>query len=428
MRWLWHAGVGTLTMALVCGCGTPREGNLPLPPGAHRSPTLAEQGPQPVDEPGPLLYDESRLDRGRERLPGEQAQPLSPNQAPDDGTSTAPQPPEFNRYMTIGAVIVEVGGAPIYTDKIVRDLEDVFAAEAKQRDLESFRQFAAAEIRKQVEVEIREEIYFAEALKSLSQQEQQQAEALATRYHQSLISDAGGSVEVARRLAREEGWDLDHRVRDRYRKLMVDLYLYKRVFPRVSVKPQDIRNYYARNVDDPAISQPEQLQFRIIAIQQRKVGSREQAQEKINELRRRLESGEEFAQLAQDYSHEFASRGGEIGWVNRGAFVHEAVENAVAQLQPGQFTEVIESGDTFFIARLEGHRPRQVRPFSDPAVQKRIEEILHSQQVAQMSQKAIERLQKDAIINPPNYSIEPAVELAMQRYQQWRGRTSAAAK
>jgi peptidyl-prolyl cis-trans isomerase SurA len=72
--------------------------------------------------------------------------------------------------------------------------------------------------------------------------------------------------------------------------------------------------------------------------------SEEQATRRLNELRRRIELGAEFADMARDFSQDpgSAQRGGELDWAYPGDLVPE-FERAMFQLQPGQLSDPVRS-------------------------------------------------------------------------------------
>lgn len=72
-----------------------------------------------------------------------------------------------------------------------------------------------------------------------------------------------------------------------------------------------------------------------------------------DELRKRLEAGEDFAALAKKYSDDpgSGSQGGDLGFVKRGTFVPE-FEATAYKLDPGQLSSVIETEFGFHIIEL----------------------------------------------------------------------------
>lgn len=72
--------------------------------------------------------------------------------------------------------------------------------------------------------------------------------------------------------------------------------------------------------------------------------SEEQARRRVVDIKRRLDLGADFAQLAKDFSQDpgSAARGGELDWAYPGDLVPE-FERAMFGLQPGQVSEPVRS-------------------------------------------------------------------------------------
>jgi peptidyl-prolyl cis-trans isomerase SurA len=89
---------------------------------------------------------------------------------------------------------------------------------------------------------------------------------------------------------------------------------------------------------------------------------RARARERIDELRKRLDAGENFADLAKKYSDDPGSgqNGGDLGWQKRGTFVPE-FEATVYKLEKGQMSPVIETEFGFHIIQLTERRGNLVQ-------------------------------------------------------------------
>jgi hypothetical protein len=323
-------------------------------------------------------------------------------------------------FMQLGAVVTSVNGEPIYADDVLDSLAKLFAAEAKTRDEYAFGVFARREIEKQVNVFIATELEVAAARKSLDDKEEMLARDLTTMWRLREISLAGGSLEQARAKAAADGLDFDKMVEDRNREILVQLYYQKKIFPRVQVTAEDIRRYYNTKAKTEFTEQ-DQAQFRVIRIDGVKTGSTEKALDKINNLRQRALSGEDFGKLAASVNDDAAlmRAGGDVGSVQRGAFALEPVEEAVWLLQPGQITEAVKIGDSFYIAKLEVRKDGRVRQFEDEDVQRQIEKKLRAEQIDARRQQQRRLLLQDAVIFPDPPDLSPIVAMAMQKYSQW---------
>jgi peptidyl-prolyl cis-trans isomerase SurA len=87
----------------------------------------------------------------------------------------------------------------------------------------------------------------------------------------------------------------------------------------------------------------EQTDTRHILIKLNEAVSEQEAKLKMDILRERLDSGENFAELARQYSEDSsANDGGNLGWVNPGDTAPE-FEKAMNNLAPGKISEPIRS-------------------------------------------------------------------------------------
>jgi parvulin-like peptidyl-prolyl isomerase len=82
------------------------------------------------------------------------------------------------------------------------------------------------------------------------------------------------------------------------------------------------------------------------------------------EIQSRVARCADFAAEARLHSTSGKTNGGYRGWVERNYF-RKDLEVAVFALQPTNVTEVVETPDAFFIARVSGRRPAAVTPLSE---------------------------------------------------------------
>jgi parvulin-like peptidyl-prolyl isomerase len=73
-----------------------------------------------------------------------------------------------------------------------------------------------------------------------------------------------------------------------------------------------------------------------------------------NSLLTQLQAGADFASLAQQYSQDTLTRdgGGDLGWFPRSVLISKEVEDAAFALQPGQFSNVVQSAFGFHIVQV----------------------------------------------------------------------------
>jgi len=96
---------------------------------------------------------------------------------------------------------------------------------------------------------------------------------------------------------------------------------------------------------------------RHILIQTSELVSSQEALERLQKLKQRIDGGEDFAQIAAANSDDKASAadGGSLGWVNPGTMVKE-FENAMNNLQPGEVSEPVKTPYGWHIILVEDRR------------------------------------------------------------------------
>ncbi|HEX5702073.1 MAG TPA: peptidylprolyl isomerase [Pyrinomonadaceae bacterium] len=107
------------------------------------------------------------------------------------------------------------------------------------------------------------------------------------------------------------------------------------------------------------------------------------ARAKAEEVLKRVKAGENFENLAKEYSDDGSKQnGGDLGWFGKGRMVPE-FENAAFALQPGQTSEIVESQFGFHIIKNEGRRTGDPERASQEVAQEKekklIEEIVKRQ-------------------------------------------------
>lgn len=98
----------------------------------------------------------------------------------------------------------------------------------------------------------------------------------------------------------------------------------------LEVTDEEVQAYYADNSEQFEV--PEQVRASHILLLETESRSGEQARSQLNDLRRRIEAGEDFAALATEYSEDEANAasGGDLGYFGRGAMTRQFEEAAFA--------------------------------------------------------------------------------------------------
>lgn len=440
----WCALLCAAAAVGVLGCGQPAA--RPLRPEAFlgRRDGVTNARVQPVDQPGALTFDDAPAEPAappeRPNGPDPVRQGFSPTvreavRSPvENGTgavaTTAPAPPAATNpaaapqttggFQLVGTVLAEVNGTPIFADRVLAAIDKELAAQAKRLDEGQFQAFAARAIKDQVDKSVYDELEFAMAQRRLDPRDAELARMATTRWKQEQITKAGGSPEVARQRAAAAGYNFDELADEQYRLFMRRLYYERKELPKIQVSATDIRRYYQENAQRE-FTTPDRARFRVIKVDKRNGGGRDEALAKVRALRERVTSGgKDFAELAAEDNDEEGFKK-PVDWFLRNSFAVKEVEDAVWQLKPGQVTDVIETPDAFYIARLEALEHGRVRGFEEPDVQRDIEKTLKDRQFTAMRlQRQKELIEEDRTIRYHPQMLQVAVEMAMQKYRYWQ--------
>lgn len=138
-------------------------------------------------------------------------------------------------------------------------------------------------------------------------------------------------------------------------------------FPEINEIPEEevIRQYYLKHQEDfgiPAMVRIGQIQFRVPSSAD--AGQREAVRVRADEVLRRLNAGEAFSGLADQFTENPQGKGagGDLGFlpINQNPWLRQAVSN----LRQGQYSEVIESPVGYEILQLKDQREALLAPYS----------------------------------------------------------------
>jgi parvulin-like peptidyl-prolyl isomerase len=120
---------------------------------------------------------------------------------------------------------------------------------------------------------------------------------------------------------------------------------------------------------------------------------------KAQDLRKRIQAGEDFAQLARQESDDTgsAANGGDLGFFRHGQMV-PSFEQAAFALQPGDLSEPVKSPFGYHVIKVEA---KESKSFEDvrPELEKRMR--------PEQAQKAVEELQKKSqvVLDPDFFGL-----------------------
>ncbi|MGA2277666.1 MAG: SurA N-terminal domain-containing protein [Terracidiphilus sp.] len=222
---------------------------------------------------------------------------------------------------------------------------------------------------------------------------------------------------------------LDDLKRDLRRSLTKTKLLNKEIESKINITDAEIGSYYASHKSEFNVIEP-QYHLAQIAVtsgtdpQSGKATSDADARKKIQTLHDRLENGEDFGNLAVNFSENpnTAPNGGDMGFIPETRLRGDPdVYNAVSKLKPGEITgalPVFESNGSssrtvgYAIYKLIAREPAGQRELNDPGVQQIIRQGIHDGHEQLLQNAYFEVLHDEAKIH--NYFADQILKQGAQ--------------
>ena len=174
------------------------------------------------------------------------------------------------------------------------------------------------------------------------------------------------------------------------RDLSVQKLFNKEITSRISITDKDVTDFYNTNRASFNLAEPQVHLAQMLVtpapdpnvrnLKNDKAQSEEQARKKTEMLIARIRQGEDFAQLAQNYSEDPSStpNGGDLGFIPESALdkANPELRKMVMSLSPGQLSPIIHTQEGYRILKLISKEPAGQRELNDPRVQQNIRETL----------------------------------------------------
>ena len=163
-----------------------------------------------------------------------------------------------------------------------------------------------------------------------------------------------------------------------------------------SATPQQVEAYYQANKQEFAT--PEQLKLRMIVLNADPLdaNSADSTRKMAEEIRDKVKGGADFATMAKTYSMDgTAESGGDWGMIDRKTLNQQLTDVAFG-LAPGQTSQVVQIGDSFYILYCENKKTSSFIPIAEvrDGIQKKLEQV----QRQKATQKWIDSLREKAYI------------------------------
>jgi hypothetical protein len=403
-------------------------------PGALPIGHTETQPPRPIDpeEGHPRVDTPSIMSGASTTLPTEAPPATAPSEPTQEASVPATQPSLISgdQYLDLGAVVVEVNGKPIFISNVLRP--DAFFLRQKAREMDDFDQFRTfvagvpdqngrrtnSRLETDIQRQVNDELLVAEANNRLSQSDKDAAKYYTEQWKIDLVHKAGGSLEVARRLALSNfDVTLEEAVEEKYRFYLTQFFLEKYIYNRADVTAAEMRAYYESHKNDSNISTPDRAEAYIIQTNPSDLGA-ELAHSKLEDYRKRALAGADFGVMAHDYNSDGPFKGKYTG--GPGSLRYEKVDAAIWKLDPGQVSDIIEDSGKLFLVKVVSREKGIVHPFEDQEIQDTIRNVLITQKRQVLSEAENQKLESFGSVVVYADGEQAALNVVLQNYKRWR--------
>lgn len=149
--------------------------------------------------------------------------------------------------------------------------------------------------------------------------------------------------------------------------------IFNEVTANITVTDQEVRQYYNENKEESFLVPTRVKASHILAVfpwvedgSEETEEGRDEAMDKIEMVEDKLENGEDFKELARQYSDDQATaeNGGDLGYISRGQMVEE-FDKALFSLDEGEVSGIVETVYGFHIIKVIDHQEEYYQDFEE---------------------------------------------------------------
>jgi parvulin-like peptidyl-prolyl isomerase len=280
-----------------------------------------------------------------------------------------------------GGLVLTVGGETITTNEIVEPLIEHFREFAQKNSFEQFKTEARPQVEHFLIAKLSNILLYNQAKKQISGEQVDDAlEKAAEKAVRNYVTSFGGDYAKAQEELKQQGLDWKSFKESQKKILLTQHYVSTQLPDNKPITYSELVDCY-NSMKEASFTTPATLTFRLIDIEVDKLQPADPNQSKLeqarclaNQLIERIKAGEDFGELAKQYSHDHRRLFGGL-WKpvqpDSLAPPYNILAAEAEKTQQGQIAGPIEAPGHIFIMRLEEKQPKTVEPLEN--VQKQVE-------------------------------------------------------
>jgi len=295
-----------------------------------------------------------------------------------------PQPQRAQLPEISGGLVLSVGNESLACSEIIEPLSDYFKEAVQNNSLSTFKVLARPQVEHFVISKISNILLYQQAKREAGDTLDEQLEKAVDREIRKFLGEFGGDYAKAEEAIKNDGFTGWQDFKEFQKKLILSQsYLANKMPKEKAVTYDELRNYYER-VKQQLYVKPAKISFQLIDIQPEKITltdpnkTKEQAAEELaDSLISRLRTGEDFGQLAKQYSNDpWAEFGGKWKPLNPDSLAepYDILAKQSAKTEPNQIAGPLKTDEHIFIIKLLEKENEITEPFEkvQPEIKKRI--------------------------------------------------------
>ena len=321
-----------------------------------------------------------------------------------------------------GGLVLVIGGDTITSDEVLsasadrygeaKTVAELLKPIAKDNDPNRFRELAKGPLKDVVLGRISGVLLYQHAKREIGKNANEGLDQMAEKELRKFVLKYGGDEAKADEALRAMGMDRK-KFKDEHKKFVItQSYIASKLSYKKPVTYGEIVEYYEKHKGE-LFRREAKLKFRLIDIDILKVPvksideNRAEAARKLGEdLAKRARAGEDFAKLAEEYSHARAQAYGGLWEVNPDSLVgsHILLAELAKQTNPGEIAGPAEAVGHIFVMKLEEKQLEGYEPLEK--VQGQVNERILTDRQNEAIRKLTDRLLREAAIGETDEFID----------------------
>ena len=186
--------------------------------------------------------------------------------------------------------------------------------------------------------------------------------------------------------------EIQSKIEDIMNAVLAQEFLQREIEGKAKITDDEIETYYKGHVEE--FTNPESAKARHILLKVPEGADEkawEETESKAKDIKKKLENGEDFAELAKKYSDDPGSKnkGGDLGFFTKGRMVPE-FESAAFSLKPGEVSDPVKTNFGYHIIEVQEKKAASTKTLAE--VQAQIRQTLQKEKQQQLQDALIEKL------------------------------------